>query len=119
MDAQAGANTPGWLHSLATRLEQASTDVLEKKMTDKNPTPEQVAEAISDVKRIRGTVGADGSEDYHLAENVLIEAATALATVTAERDQARQMLADAEQNIASMELDASLREEDERFADPL
>jgi hydroxymethylglutaryl-CoA reductase len=36
-----------------------------------------------------------------------------------ERDQARQMLADAEKKIASMELDESLREEDERFADPL
>lgn len=36
-----------------------------------------------------------------------------------ELRQARQMLADAEQKIASMELDASLREEDERFADPL
>lgn len=34
MDAQAGANTPGWLHHPATRLEQASTDVLEKKMTE-------------------------------------------------------------------------------------
>jgi len=34
MDAQAGANTPGWLHHPATRFEQASTDVLEKKMTD-------------------------------------------------------------------------------------
>lgn len=34
MDAQAGANTPEWLHQPATRLEQASTDVLEKKMTD-------------------------------------------------------------------------------------
>jgi hypothetical protein len=42
-----------------------------------------------------------------------------LAVVTAERDQARQMLADAEKKIASMELDESLREEDERFADPL
>lgn len=34
-------------------------------------------------------------------------------------NQARQMLADAEKKIASMELDESLREEDERFADPL
>lgn len=36
-----------------------------------------------------------------------------------ELHQARQMLADAEKKIASMELDESLREEDERFADPL
>lgn len=41
------------------------------------------------------------------------------AKTRAERDQARQMLADAEKKIASMELDESLREEDERFADPL
>lgn len=33
MNAQAGANTRGWLHRPATRLEQASTDVLEKKMS--------------------------------------------------------------------------------------
>jgi hypothetical protein len=35
MDAQAGANTPGWLHQPATQFGQASTDVLEKKMTRK------------------------------------------------------------------------------------
>jgi len=59
------------------------------------PTPDQIAEAVSDVKRIRGTIGAEASEDYYRAENVLIEAAVALAVVTAEPDQARQMLADA------------------------
>jgi hypothetical protein len=42
MDAQAGANTPGWLHHPATRLEQASTDVLEKKMTDATPNLEAI-----------------------------------------------------------------------------
>lgn len=80
------------------------------------------------------------SADQVEAENVRDLVIATLATVTAERDQergqheatkstldkawddlrqARQMLADAEKKIASMELDESLREEDERFADPL
>jgi len=64
-------------------------------------------------------LGEDNPESWQFSAHEVNLALTRLAAVTTERDQARQMLADAEQKIASMELDASLREEDERFADPL
>jgi len=69
------------------------------------PTPEGLAASVA--RQLQET----------LAE--LTTTRARLAAVTAERDQARQMLADAEKRIAEMELDESLREEDERFADPL
>jgi len=92
------------------------------------PTPDLDYDTIWEAGRADGYEA--GRDEY----------AHALAAVTAERDQergqheatkstldkawddlrqARQMLADAEKKIASMELDESLREEDERFADPL
>lgn len=59
------------------------------------PTPEQIAEAINDVKRIRGTVGSDSSEDYYLAENILIKAAAAFAACPTQRnDELRHTLAE-------------------------
>lgn len=83
------------------------------------PTPERILEAIRDVKRIRGTVGADSNEDYYLAENVLIEAAASLAAVTAERDQAIENARASQQmhEDARRLLDQTLTERDAGQAD--
>jgi hypothetical protein len=49
MDAQAGANTPGWLHHLATQFGQASTDEPEKKMTEYTLDLDAIRARLADV----------------------------------------------------------------------
>jgi len=95
--------------------------------------------APTPTERLAAEIGAGSDLPARLRDDIALTL-DALTAVTAERDQergqheatkstldkawddlrqARQMLADAEKKIASMELDESLREEDERFADPL
>lgn len=80
------------------------------------PTPDREWDLLLDNAERLGENNPDSWEFSAHEVNLVL---SRLAAVTAERDQARQMLADAEKRIADMELDASLREEDERFADPL
>ena len=64
MDAQAGADTPGWLHHPATRFEQASTDVSGKKMSHMNQTTRDLLAELQDVRAAyQAFWGAHSSDD--------------------------------------------------------